>query len=72
VAARNFIKHHGVSKEHFPLRLKELEFKYDSRSSDILEPVASYLCDLVPKIGLIIASQFKYPKKVEDSVKHTL
>jgi len=48
-AKERFIKHHGVSKEHFPLYLKELEFRYNNRSSDIFDQVASYLCDLVPK-----------------------
>lgn len=48
-AKERFIKHHGVSKEHFPLYLKELEFRYNNRNSDIFEQIANYLCDLVPK-----------------------
>ncbi|HOI15985.1 MAG TPA: IS1595 family transposase [Geobacteraceae bacterium] len=48
-AKERFIKHHGVSKEHFPLYLKELEFRYNNRNSDIFDQVANYLCDLVPK-----------------------
>lgn len=44
-----FIKHHGVSKEHFPLYLKELEFRYINRNSDIFDQVVNYRCDLVPK-----------------------
>lgn len=48
-AKERFIKHNGVSKEHFSLYLKELEFGYNNRSSDIIDRVASYLCDLVPK-----------------------
>lgn len=28
--------------------LKELEFRYNNRNSDIFDPVAIYLCDLVP------------------------
>lgn len=48
-AKERLIKHHGVSKENFPLDLKELEFRYNHRQSDIFELVANYLCDLVPK-----------------------
>lgn len=48
-AKERFIKHHGVSKEHFPLYLKELEFRYNNRNSDIFDLIAKYLCDLVPK-----------------------
>lgn len=50
-AKERFIKHHGVSKEYFPLYLKELEFRYNNRNSDIFDQVADYLCDLVPKRG---------------------
>ena len=48
-AKERFIKHHGVSKEHFPLYLKELKFRYNNRNSDIFDQVAKFLCDLVPK-----------------------
>lgn len=47
-AKERLIKHHGVSKENFPLYLKELEFRYNRRHRDIFELVANYLCDLVP------------------------
>jgi len=36
-AKEHFIKHHGVSKEYFPLYLKELEFRYNNRNSDIFD-----------------------------------
>lgn len=49
-AKERFIKHHGVSKENFPLYLKELEFRYNHRYSDIFDKVADCLCDLVPKL----------------------
>jgi transposase len=49
-AKERLIKHHGVSKENFPLYLKELEFRYNHRHTDIFEIVANYLCDLVPKL----------------------
>jgi len=48
-AKERFIKHHGVSKEQFPLYLKELEFRYNNRHSDIFDKVANYLCELLPK-----------------------
>ncbi len=48
-AKERFIKHHGVSKKYFPLYLKELEFRYHNRTSDIFDLVANYLCQLVPK-----------------------
>jgi transposase len=48
-AKERLIKHHGVSKQQFPLYLKELEFRYNNRNSDIFDSIAKYLCDLVPK-----------------------
>ena len=50
-AKEKIIKHHGVSKEKFPLYLKELEFRYNNRHTDIFENVADYMCDLVPKLN---------------------
>ncbi len=50
-AKERLIKHHGISKENFPLYLKELEFRYNNRNNDIFEFVADYLCDLVPKLN---------------------
>ena len=47
-AKERLIKHHGVSKENFPLYLKELEFRYNHRHMDIFEIVSDFLCDLVP------------------------
>ena len=48
-AKERLIKHHGVSKNYFPLYLKELEFRYNNRHEDLFDQVATYLCDLVPK-----------------------
>ena len=48
-AKERFIKHHGVSKEHFPLYLKKLEFRYNHCHSDIFDSVANYLCGLLPE-----------------------
>lgn len=50
-AKERIIKHHGVSKEKFPLYLKELEFRYNNRHTDIFEIAADCLCDLVPKLN---------------------
>lgn len=49
-AKERLIKHHGVSKKYFPLYLKELEFRYNNRNSDIFEIITTYLCNLVPKL----------------------
>jgi transposase len=48
-AKERLIKHHGASKKMFPLYLKELEFRYNHRNSDIFDLIAKHLCDLVPK-----------------------
>ena len=50
-AKERLIKHHGVSKDNFPLYLKELEFRYNHRHMDIFEIISDYLCDLVPKFN---------------------
>ena len=47
-AKERLIKHHGVSKENFPLYLKELEFRYNHRQEDLFDNIANLLCDLVP------------------------
>lgn len=48
-AKERLMKHHGVSKDRFPLYLKELEFRYNHRAEDLFNLIANYLCDLVPK-----------------------
>jgi transposase len=50
-AKERFIKHHGVSKENFPLYLKEQEFRYNNRHTDIFEKISNFMCDLVPKLN---------------------
>ena len=50
-AKERFIKYHGVSKDNFPLYLKELEFRYNHRHDDIFDIVSNYLCDLVPNLN---------------------
>jgi transposase len=39
-------KFHGISKEKFPLYLKEMEFRYNHRREPIFNTLVRYLCDL--------------------------
>jgi transposase len=39
-------KFHGVSKEKFPVYLKEMEFRYNHRREPIFNTLVRYLCDL--------------------------
>lgn len=47
-AKERLIKHHGVSKEKFPLYLKEMEFRYNNRHKNIFNLLAKNICNLVP------------------------
>lgn len=47
-AGERLLKYHGVTPQRFPLYLKELEFRYNSRNKDLLPLLASALCDFVP------------------------
>jgi len=47
-AKERLIKHHGVSKEKFPLYLKEMEFRYNNRNKNIFNLLAKNICNLVP------------------------
>jgi len=49
-AKERLIKHHGVSKEKFPLYLKEMEFRYNNRNTEIFHELAKYLTNLVPDL----------------------
>jgi transposase len=49
-ARERIIKFHGVTKQRFPLYLKELEFRYNHRGRDIMPILSQYLCALVPKL----------------------
>jgi transposase len=48
-AKERIIKFHGVSKEKFPLYLKEMEFRYNNRQKEIFTLLTQSLCNLVPK-----------------------
>jgi transposase len=47
-AKERLAKFHGVSKEKFPLYLKEMEFRYNNRDKNIFNLVVQNLCSLVP------------------------
>ena len=49
-AKERLIKHHGVSKQKFPLYLKEMEVRYNNRHNNIFTLLVKYLCDLVPDL----------------------
>ena len=48
-AKERIMKFHGVSKEKFPLYLKEMEFRYNNRNKDIFPLLVENLCNIVPK-----------------------
>ena len=48
-AKERIIKFHGVSKEKFPLYLKEMEFRYNNRKKNIFTLLVKNLCNIVPK-----------------------
>ena len=48
-AKERLIKHHGVSKERFPLYLKEMEFRYNHRHQDLFPLVVQQLTQWVSK-----------------------
>lgn len=47
---KRLAKFHGVSKEKFPLYLKEIEFRYNNRSKNIFNLTVQNLCSLVPDL----------------------
>jgi transposase len=49
-AKERLIKFHGVSKEHFPLYLKEMEFRYNNRHNNIFNLLVQNLCFLVSNL----------------------
>lgn len=46
-AKERLIKFHGVSKDKFPLYIKEMEFRYNHRDQSIFSLLTAYLCDFV-------------------------
>jgi len=49
-AKQRLAKFHGVSKEKFPLYLKEMEFRYNYREHDLFELLSKRVCNLVPDL----------------------
>jgi len=49
-AKQRLIKFHGVSKQKFPLYLKEMEFRYNNRRQDLFELLAQKLTNPVPNL----------------------
>jgi transposase len=49
-AKQRLIKFHGVSKEKFPLYLKEMEFRFNNRNHDIFGLLTQKITNLVPKV----------------------
>ncbi len=47
-AKERLIKFHGVSKERFPLYLKEMEFRYNHRHARLFELLTNHVTNLVP------------------------
>lgn len=47
-AKERLIKFHGVSRNYFPLYLKEMEFRYNHRNSNLFDMLTNYMCNLVP------------------------
>ncbi|MCK9376313.1 MAG: IS1595 family transposase [Syntrophobacterales bacterium] len=47
-AKERLIKHHGVSKDKFPLYLKEMEFRYNHRKEPLFPLLCQYLARLIP------------------------
>jgi transposase len=49
-AKERLVKHHGVSKERFPLYLKEMEFRYNNRGKSLFNLLVNFLTNLVPDL----------------------
>ena len=49
-AKERLIKFHGISKEKFPLYLKEMEFRYNNRNKNIFNLMAQYLTNFVQNL----------------------
>ncbi len=47
-AKERLIKHHGVSKQRFPLYLKEMEFRYNHRHQELFGLITGYLASFEP------------------------
>ncbi len=41
------IKHHGISKEKFPIYIKEMEWRYNHKEEDLFDLLVIYLLGAV-------------------------
>ena len=48
-ARERLVKFHGISKEYFPIYIKELELRYNNRDTQLFETLVKNVCQLVPK-----------------------
>lgn len=46
-AKERLIKHHGISKEKFPIYIKEMEWRYNHKEEDLFDLLLSYLLGAV-------------------------
>lgn len=49
-AKERLIKFHGVSKQRFPLYLKEMEFRYNHRHDNLFDLLVNYVTNVVPNL----------------------
>jgi transposase len=49
-AKERLMKYHGVSKEKFPLYLKELEYRYNNRNNNLFILLTQLLAEFVPNL----------------------
>jgi len=49
-AKERLMKYHGVSKEKFPFYLKELEYRYNNRDTDMFILLTKLMADFVPNL----------------------
>ncbi len=47
-ATSRLLRFHGITWQRFPLYIKELEFRYNQRNSELFPRLARYVCDIVP------------------------
>ena len=50
-ARDRLVRFHGVTARKFPLYLKELEFRFNSRDTDILPILLANVCAFVPELA---------------------
>ena len=46
-AKERLIKHHGISKEKFPIYIKDMEWRYNHKEEDLFDLLVTYLLEAV-------------------------